>query len=142
MSEHRWLRQPYERKEILKKSRDRHSRKWRWCQKTTQDLYTEEDIDIAITECNFNKAIGPDGFDGRILEREKGIRKKLAEEIAKALNENYVKEHIKVARLVPLSKNKGSDVAMVNEIRPIAVKSHIFKIMEMGIQNKVTQTKS
>ena len=40
-------------------------------------------------------------------------------------------------RLIPLSKKKGSDVVTLDEIRPIVVKSHISKIMEKTILNKI-----
>ena len=95
-----------------------------------------------MRECNFNKAIGPDGFDGLILERNPDIKERLAREIMNALNTNQVEEHLKIARLVPISKNKGSEIARENEIRPIAVKSHIFKIMERAVMNKIKDTKS
>ncbi len=35
----------------------------------THRLFSEEDIDNAIKECNFNKGLGPDGFDGNILTK-------------------------------------------------------------------------
>ena len=35
----------------------------------THKLFSEEDIDNAIKECNFNKGLGPDGFDGNILTK-------------------------------------------------------------------------
>ena len=99
-------------------------------------------METALKECNFNKAIGPDGFDGLILEKDEVIRRKLIREVVGALNNNSVPDHLKIARLVPLSKNRGSDIAKISEIRPIAVKSHIFKIMERTIQNKIIQTRS
>ena len=30
-------------------------------------LFNEQDVDEAIKECNFNKGLGPDGFDGNLL---------------------------------------------------------------------------
>ena len=34
------------------------------------ELYTHHDIESAIKECNFNKAIGPDGFDGKVIDKD------------------------------------------------------------------------
>ena len=30
-------------------------------------LFNDQDVDEAIKECNFNKGLGPDGFDGNLL---------------------------------------------------------------------------
>ena len=106
------------------------------------ETYMDQDIEEAIKECNFNKVIGPDGFDGKILEKDEEIKEKIVKEIRTALNRNEIGRHLKIARLVPLSKNKGSDIARVNEIRPIAVKSHLFKIMERAVENKLKQSGS
>ena len=106
------------------------------------ERYMDQDIEEAIKECNFNKAIGPDGFDGKILEKDEEIKEKIVKEIRTALNRNEIGQHLKTARLVPLSKNKGSDIARVNEIRPIAVKSHLFKIMERAVENKLKESGS
>jgi hypothetical protein len=35
----------------------------------THRLFSDEDIENAIKECNFNKGLGPDGFDGNILTK-------------------------------------------------------------------------
>ena len=50
------------------------------------DIYTDQDIEEAMKECNFNKAIGPDGFDGKILEKDERIKEKIIKEIRMALN--------------------------------------------------------
>ena len=46
------------------------------------------------------------------------------------------------ARLVPLTKVKGSSTAALSEIRPIMIKSHVFKIMEKVILNKIKSCRS
>ena len=58
------------------------------------------------------------------------------------LNGNKMWDYLKVARLVPLSKNKGSPYAKMADIRPIAIKSHIYKIMERAVLNKIEEKKS
>ena len=40
-------------------------------------------------------------------------------------------------RLVPLSKKKGKDVVATSDIRPIVIKSHLAKICEKAILNKI-----
>ena len=46
---------------------------------------------------------------------------------------NYLKE----GRLVPLSKNKGKDMACLKDIRPIIVRSHLAKILEKATLAKI-----
>ena len=58
------------------------------------DLYSFQDIEEAIKGCNFEKAIGPDGFDGRALARDETLRRKVAAEIAEALNKNEIPNYI------------------------------------------------
>ncbi len=57
----------------------------------THKLFSEEDIDNAIKECNFNKGLGPDGFDGNILiksnrEVENPVADSLRRQILMMLN--------------------------------------------------------
>lgn len=37
------------------------------------DLFTLEEIEAAVKETNFERALGSDGFDGSILKRDKEI---------------------------------------------------------------------
>jgi hypothetical protein len=78
----------------------------------------------------------------KVFDRGDRTKGKIIKEIRMALNRNEIGQHLKTARLVPLSKNKGSDIARVNEIRPIAVKSHLFKIMERAVENKLKESGS
>ena len=45
--------------------------------------------------------------------------------------------YLREGRLVPLSKNKGSDVAELKDIRPIVVRSHLAKVMEKALLAKI-----
>ena len=36
---------------------------------TTENLFTREDINEAIDQCNFEKALGPDWFDVRLIKQ-------------------------------------------------------------------------
>ena len=107
-----------------------------------REYVTVSEIQTAIDQCNFNKGIGPDGFDGRIFERDPSIREFISEEIKDTLNRGEISNHLKIARLVPLTKIKGRSVASVEEIRPIMIKSHLFKIIEKVVLNKIKSTRS
>ena len=48
---------------------------------------------------------------------------------------NYLTE----GRLIPLSKNKGKDMASLKDIRPIVVPSHLAKILEKAILAKIEE---
>ena len=54
----------------------------------TPNLFTKEDLLLAIDCCNFGKAIGPDMFDGSILKQDEEIKNKCAIYLAEALNKN------------------------------------------------------
>ena len=48
-----------------------------------------------------------------------------------------IPKYLYEGRLVPLSKNKGMDLAELKVIRPILVRSHVAKILEKAIMSKV-----
>ena len=48
---------------------------------STQYLVTENEVEAALEQCNFKKGIGPDGFDGRIFEKDKAIKELIVKEI-------------------------------------------------------------
>ena len=57
------------------------------------------------------------------------------------LNEEVdIPEYLNEGRLVPLSKNKGSDQALLKDIRPIIVRSHLAKIVEKALLAKMERT--
>jgi hypothetical protein len=64
-------------------------------------------INEAIEQSNFEKALGPDGFDGRVLKTSKDLKRKIAVEITKALNNKNLPTYLRRGRLVSLSKVKG-----------------------------------
>ena len=53
------------REELLSAARD------------TQGLFSREDVVEAIKACNFNKGLGPDGFDGSILQPDRWTQHRL-----------------------------------------------------------------
>jgi len=80
---------------------------------------------------------GVDGFDGRILQKSPELKEKVSVELAKALNRGALPKYFQKGRLVSLSKVMGKDVVKCNDIRPIVIKSHIAKICEKVILNKI-----
>ena len=51
-------------------------------------------------------------------------------------------DHLKIGRMVALSKRKGSSIASCKEVRHIAILSHLSKIIEKAILDKIIETKS
>jgi hypothetical protein len=58
-------------------------------------------------------------------------------EITDALNDMRIPEYLRVGRLVPLQKTSTKGPVGLDEIRPIVVRSHISKIMEKAILEKI-----
>ena len=90
---------------------------------------------------NFNKGLGPDGFDGTILQPGNPSHRFTQEITAQILgllgNPKAIPRYLYEGRLEPLSKNKGKDQAELKDIRPIVVRSHVAKILEKAIMAKV-----
>jgi hypothetical protein len=104
-------------------------------------IFNQQDISEAIDRTNFEKGMGNDEFDGKVLLINKELRTKVEKEIAQMLNEGKIPEYLKEGRMIPLSKKKGEDTVRLDEIRPIIVKSHITKIMEKAIEQKLEERK-
>ena len=98
------------------------------------------DIMDAIKRSNFNKGLGPDCFDGNILQTSELLSSKIAIEIMDALNGGAIPEYLNIGRMVPLQKTATKGPVALDEIRPIVVRSHISKIMEKAILAKITET--
>ena len=56
-------------------------------------LFTLMDILNAIDQSNFDKGIGPDGFDGRALARDADLKFKIANELVIMLNNGSFPEY-------------------------------------------------
>jgi hypothetical protein len=106
------------------------------------NLFTIKEVDEALTECNFEKGIGPDGFDGRALLTNKDLRAKVCNELTAMLNNGCFPEYFLNGRLVPLSKKPSSKVVELGDIRPIVIKPHLTKICEKAVLNKIKQINS
>jgi hypothetical protein len=107
----------------------------------TQGMFTAADVENAMRASNFNKGLGPDGFDGTILrpgDPSHRLTQEIAAQILGLLNQPMsIPRYLYEGRLVPLSKNKGKDQAELKDIRPIVVRSHVAKILEKAIMAKV-----
>ena len=104
-------------------------------------LFSDLDVVEAIKASNFNKGLGPDGFDGSVLKPGDSSHpptQVLSAQILGLLNKPMsIPKYLYEGRLVPLSKNKGKDQAELKDIRPIVVRSHLAKILEKAIMAKV-----
>jgi hypothetical protein len=105
-------------------------------------LFTTEDVVRAIRETNFDKGLGPDSFDGNVLLKSPELHNKVCADVANALNRGMIPDHLKIGRMIALSKRKGSSIASSKEVRHIAILSHLAKIIEKMILNKIVTTKS
>ena len=103
----------------------------------TTALFSLEDVIEATKQSNFNKGLGPDCFDGNLLSNSEELRNKVTQEIADALNNSHIPEYLKIGRLVPLQKTYTRGPVALDEIRPIVVRSHLSKIMEKTILEKI-----
>ena len=61
-------------------------------------------------------------------------------EIANALNSSQIPDYMKIRRLVPLQKSFTKGPCGLDEIRPIVVRSHLSKIMEKAILERIKTT--
>jgi hypothetical protein len=105
----------------------------------TAAMFTIDDVSTAAKSSNFNKGLGPDCFDGNMLKSSVELNEKILAEIADALNSMRIPEYLRVGRLVPLQKTSTKGPVALDEIRPIVVRSHLSKIMEKAILEKINQ---
>ena len=66
--------------------------------------FTREEVLEAIKDSNFNQGLGPDCFDGNVLDSNTTLKAKVVEEIVNALNIASIPEYLRIGRLVPLQK--------------------------------------
>ena len=67
-----------------------------------EELFRFTDITDAIQACNFKKELGPDCFDGNVLQANEALGDKIAYEIMDALNSKAIPAYLQVGRMVPL----------------------------------------
>ena len=103
----------------------------------TTALFSVEDIKEAMKQSNFNKGLGPDCFDGNLIAQNEQLGVKVMTEIADALNNSQIPDYLRVGRLVPLQKTYTKGPSSLDDIRPIVVRSHLSKIMEKAILERI-----
>ena len=106
----------------------------------TTATFNIEDIRLATQQSNFNKGLGPDCFDGNVLTKNEQLGAKVMQEIADSLNTAQIPEYLRIGRLVPLQKTFTKGPCNLDEIRPIVVRSHLSKIMEKAILERIKST--
>ena len=79
----------------------------------TRGMLTTQDVEEVIGASDFNKGLGPDGFDGTILQpgnRAHRPTQVITGQILGLLtNPQKIPKYLYEGRLVSLSKNKGKD---------------------------------
>ena len=53
-------------------------------------IFTAEEVQAALKECNFDKGLGPDGFDGNVLKTNDELKSKIITEEVSALNNGEI----------------------------------------------------
>ena len=71
------------------------------------------------------------------MESSEVVRNKVVFEIANSLNSAKIPDYLRSGRLVPLQKTQTKGPVSLDDIRPIVVRSHISKIMEKAILEKI-----
>jgi len=95
---------------------------------TSSEIFRLSKILEAIKSSNFNKGLGPDCFDGNILQSDQSLCDKVSYEILDALNEGEIPEYLRIDRMLPLQKTATKGPVALDEIRPIVVRSHISRL--------------
>ena len=102
----------------------------------TERVFCKEDIEAAIGNCNFNKAIGVDWFSGKVLKKNNDIKTKLIDVMLHWLNNCCIPDYILVGKAVLFIKT-GKEMAGINDTRLIAVRTHLLKVLEKAVMYKL-----
>lgn len=77
--------------------RDRNKDLDTWIRKEwthTRSIFTKEDIAAAIKDTNFDKGVGCDAFDGRILKQSKDLQDGVTTLLCEMLNTNSIPNYM------------------------------------------------
>lgn len=80
-------------------------------------------------------------FDGNVLKEDEEIFKICAEYLVRCLNSNCLPAYLNQFRLSLLSKTKSPEVGLA-DTRPIAIGSHLLKVVEKAIKSKIESLNS
>ena len=102
----------------------------------TDILFSVEDICDAIDELHNTSASGPDGIAAILMKRTKmSISKPLFTLWRACLDQGVTPASLKIAHIIPI--HKGGHQGLAVNYRPIALTSHIIKIFEKVLRNKL-----
>jgi hypothetical protein len=59
-----------------------------------EELFRLTDITDAIQACNFNKGLGPDCFDGNVIQTNEVLGQKIAYEIIDSVNRRDIPQYL------------------------------------------------
>ena len=77
-----------------------------------------------------------DWFSGKVMKKNSDIKSKLIDVMLKWLNECCIPEYILVGKAVLFSKT-GKEMAGINDIRLITVRTHLLKVLEKAVMFKL-----
>ena len=98
--------------------------------------FTEEDFINAIDELSNNSSSGPDGIPSIFLKKCKSsVSVPLTMLWRKALDMGVTPLLVKIAHIIPI--HKGDHRGLAANYRPIALTSHLVKLFEKVIRNKI-----
>ena len=99
-------------------------------------IFTEEDITDAVDELSNTSASGPDGLAAIFLKRCKNsISKPLYGLWRDCLDLGITPTKLKEAHIIPI--HKGGHQGVASNYRPIALTSHLIKVFEKVMRNKL-----
>ena len=102
---------------------------WIWGKQISKSAFsTVTDIVKAMKSSDFFKGLGPDMFDGRLLLYE-SILENYMMLFDRAPNKSEIPDYLKEARLIKLFKTGRAETEL-DHIPPIAITSHLFKVIE------------
>ena len=97
-------------------------------------------MQAAFDSVNFKKAIGPDWASGQYLTHD-SRKLEVTSQLSSMLNNCVFPKYMSEGRLVLLSKTQ-SEYPGVDETRPLLIESHLTKIIERIILNKLKDMNS
>lgn len=108
---------------------------------TNNILISAEETGTALNQIGRDKAPGCDQLNDRWLRLCIGndtLMNKLANSFTEWLNHGYIPKHLKVARVVTISKD-DTPFPQFGKVRPIAILPTTFKLLETILNNRLKQ---
>ena len=98
--------------------------------------FTEEDIGESIDELNVSSASGPDGIPAVLLKKcRDSVKTPLTLLWQRSLEYGEIPDLLKAGSIVPI--HKGGDKSLPANYRPVALTSHVIKIIEKIIAKHI-----